>query len=388
MNRLVIVADLGLASPNVATCNGVVVGSVSGRQPQQVPSSLHCVLRLRGGASSSSSSDGEFDCDRPVDNPYLDFYEAAGSGLGDDQRMLNDRRGVVTHSLSAGVPAREEGWRSSIFDHVREQEALFRSITQGRDQVPVPQPPVVQGPREDVQVRLTPHISGGTGDQKFVSRIFGPSPETPGKVLRHMVVQTDPPPEPVLRKPHNIKQKRRNRLVRERYDPLGSFPCVGGHSPWMSSWWWDVRVDAHGADTRDVACGPSLDVSWVDPNIVVEEPIVRSPVVSSVSSSAVLPVVDVPVARPVVLCWLGSDVPVAGGAHGFVSRRSTPVVTNHPVVDFALGCDPVACGQRGLPGQLDGVLVRSYGFPDESRSLLSPHTPLYISMWGEYMTIT
>ena len=57
LNRQVTAVDLGLVSSNVAIHNGSVVGSVSGRQPQQLPSSLHCVLQLRGGASSSSSSD-------------------------------------------------------------------------------------------------------------------------------------------------------------------------------------------------------------------------------------------------------------------------------------------------------------------------------------------
>ena len=53
-NRRVIVVDLGLTGSCVIIASGSVVGSqVSGRQPQQLPSSLHCVLRLRGGASTS-----------------------------------------------------------------------------------------------------------------------------------------------------------------------------------------------------------------------------------------------------------------------------------------------------------------------------------------------
>ena len=57
LDRRVNIVDLGLVGFHVATDGGSVVGSVSGRQPQQLPSSLHCVLRLPGGASSTSSSD-------------------------------------------------------------------------------------------------------------------------------------------------------------------------------------------------------------------------------------------------------------------------------------------------------------------------------------------
>ena len=150
LNRQVIVVDLGLVSSCVATHSGSVVGSVSGRQPQQLPSSLHCVLRLRGGGSgafsSSISSDdgllGSFDASRSFDLGN----GAVGSGLGDDQRMLNDGRGGTTRRVSAGVPAREEERRNRVFDHVVEQEALFRSITQGRDRMPFSQPSVVEGP--------------------------------------------------------------------------------------------------------------------------------------------------------------------------------------------------------------------------------------------------
>ena len=77
------------------------------------------------------------------------------------------------------------------------------------------------------------------------------------------------------------------------------------------------------------------------------------------------------------MSWLGSDVPVAGGARSSVSRRSTPVETNHLVVDLALGSGPDACGQRGPFGQLDDVLVWFYVFLGKDRPLLPPHTHLY-----------
>ena len=98
-----------------------MVGSVFGRQPQQVPSSLHCVLRLRGGVSSSSSSDDgaatTFGHDGRVDGVLPDFYDAAvGSGFGDDQRTLNGSCSSAAREVSADVPAREEGYESRVVE--------------------------------------------------------------------------------------------------------------------------------------------------------------------------------------------------------------------------------------------------------------------------------
>ena len=92
-----------------------MVGSVFGRQPQQLQSSLHCVLRLRGGASSSSSSDEDIGRDGRVDSLLPDFYEAAGSGSGNDRGVLNDNHCGAAQVLLAGVLAREEGRRSRMF---------------------------------------------------------------------------------------------------------------------------------------------------------------------------------------------------------------------------------------------------------------------------------
>ena len=146
------------------------------------------------------------------------------------------------------------------FDHAVEQEALFRSILSNRNWIRAHQPSVVEGPghaRVEVLVRLTPLDFGlGPRDQGFGSRICFPPFEIPRDVssssglgdlhdvakgqdgnldrskrwrwsnarvaprsglgvprpeVRHMVVQTDPPPEPTYKKPHNIKQERRNR---------------------------------------------------------------------------------------------------------------------------------------------------------------------------------
>ena len=257
-----------------------MVGSVSGRQPLQLPSSLHCVLRLRAGASSSSDEDeattfGHLGNGR-VGGLLPDFYEAAGSGFGNDRRTLNGDRGSTARGESAGVLAREEGRGSRIFDHIVEQDAFFRTIGLGRDRgrerMPAPQPSVVEGPGGEVLGRFTPLDFGpGFGDQGFGSRTFPPPPVAPRDVssssglgdphdvakgqggnpdrstipgeqkwrwsnvrvaprtgfgvprpeVRHMVVQTDPPLQPTLKKPHNIKQHLRNRREREMYDPLG-----------------------------------------------------------------------------------------------------------------------------------------------------------------------
>ena len=145
LNRQVIVVDLGLAGSGVIAHSGSVVGSVSGRQPQQLQSSLHCVLRLRGGASSSTWSDdynvvGEVDVSSASSVDLVN--EAVGSGNGNDRGGLNDGNGCTARLVSAGVPAREEGRRSRVFDHIVEQEGLFASIM-GRNQGPVPQPPIV-----------------------------------------------------------------------------------------------------------------------------------------------------------------------------------------------------------------------------------------------------
>ena len=424
-----------------------MVGSVSGRQPQQLPSSLHCVERLRGGASSSSDEDEAttFGHDGRVDSLLPDFwprrvhpYEAAGSVFGDDREVLDDRRGAAAHVVSAGVLAREEGRRSRIFDHAVEQEALVRSILSNRNRMQVPQPSVVEGPGEYVQVRFTPLVFGpASGDQEFGSRIFLPPPVTPGNVssacssgyprvvdrgrdgnpdpsatlnggalsapsgssrvirrqVRHMVIQTDPPPTP--RKPCNIKRKRRRRLELEAglkssrwfYDPLGTWPGFAGRMPWMHSWS-DASVEAHGLGTREVSCGPSLCVDqlcrpgylWINRSSVQEEP--------AVCSSAVPPAVRSPVVRSVVVFQLVSDVAlVAGGARGSVSCRSTPVKVGPPIVAHALNNVP---GGRGYWNkcrdkysdadrfdEFDDTLVPFYGHRGNGRQLLPPNAPLY-----------
>ena len=166
------------------------------------------------------------------------------------------------------------------------------------------------------------------------------APNTSSRVVRkqvkHMVVQTNPPPKP--RKPCNIKETRRKRLELETgltssrwfYDPLGTWPSFADS---MS----DVSVGEHGPGTREIACGPSLYIDqrgfggylWIDRSVVKDEP--------TVCPSAVPPVVISPVVRPVVVSWEGPGVmPVANGSNGPISCRSNPVEVNHPIVGFAL----------------------------------------------------
>ena len=120
-----------------------------------------------------------------------------------------------------------------------------------------------------------PHVVGknqdGNPDQSVT--LNGGAPNAPSKSsrvtrkqVRHMVVQTDPPPKP--RKPLNLKQKRRRRLELEAgltssrwfYDPLGTWPSLVGPMPWTDSWS-DVSVETHGPGTREVSCGPFLCVN-------------------------------------------------------------------------------------------------------------------------------
>ena len=46
--------------------------------------------------------------------------------------------------------------------------------------------------------------------------------------VRNMLVQAYPPLDPPWKKPHNIKQKRRNRRNREMWDPFGKWPSIEG----------------------------------------------------------------------------------------------------------------------------------------------------------------
>ena len=114
LDRQVIVVDLGLVGPCVIDKVDVgcsVVGQALGRQPPEFPSSLHYVLRLRGGDSTAISlggnSDGDGDVSGAGSGVLLDA--AVGSGSGDDPGVLGDDRGGIVSVASAGVLAKEEG---------------------------------------------------------------------------------------------------------------------------------------------------------------------------------------------------------------------------------------------------------------------------------------
>lgn len=71
--------------------------------------------------------------------------EAVGSGVGNGRRSQYDYGRGAGRRVSAEVPAREEGRRSRIYDHVVEQEGWFESIRLGRNRRQVLQPSIVEG---------------------------------------------------------------------------------------------------------------------------------------------------------------------------------------------------------------------------------------------------
>ena len=115
LNRQVTVVDLGLVSHGVSDevdigCSAV--GQAFGRQPQKLPSSLHYVLRLRGGGSTAASlSGGSVDDDGDVSGAasHVLADETVGSGVCDDQDLLHGGGGDAVRVASAGVIAKEAG---------------------------------------------------------------------------------------------------------------------------------------------------------------------------------------------------------------------------------------------------------------------------------------
>ena len=211
------------------------------------------------------------------------------------------------------------------------------------------------------------------------------------KQVKRMVVQTNPPPELTLKKPHNIKQKRRNRRELEKYDVLGTWPSVDGHMPWMHSWS-DVSVEARGLGTREFACSPSLCLNqrcrpggylWVDRSSAKEELVVSaSAVLPAACSSVALLAVRSSVIRSGFVSWSGPDIAlIVCGTRGSLSCFSIQVEVNHPNVDLALSSVP---GGRGFwnrwsdidpNDEFDDTLVPFYGHP--GRQLLPPNAPMY-----------
>ena len=406
-NRQVTVVDLGLVSSNVATHSGLVVGSVSGRQPQQMPSSLYCVLRLRGGASSSSSSDDgaatHFGHDGRVDSVLPDVYgKAAGSGFGGDQRTLNGSCSSASREVSVDVPAREEGYESRVVEErgphrveyvfssfilyprpgVTRSEARLSSAgggftgaskpsgAPGGAKGPVMKPGAERMLMSDEAIGDPPLVTlrdvlpvvdsdypcvadGGQDGNPCQSTTLTKGIRVVRKQVRHWVVQTDPPPK--VPKPCNIKQKRRrqididegNESSRWFYHPFGKWqrwPLRRMHD------YIDFYVRANGPGFREASCGPPLREDWFRGG-VKEEPPVRS--------SAV---------RSVVVFALGSD--------GMPECNSVEV--GPPSIDGTPRHVSVDHGDWERPkSKFDQILVRSYGHPGNGTPLLPSHAPLY-----------
>ena len=177
------------------------------------------------------------------------------------------------------------------------------------------------------------------------------------------------------------------------HDPLGPWPTSAAGPAWTGQCL-DIFVGEQGLGTRKVACGPFLYMNqrlsegyiWIDSSIVEEELVA--------CSSAVLPVVQSPVVRLVVVSRLGSDTPIASGTRGLESRRSTSVEVNHLVVDFALSSVPG--GRKWVDkkvkghfdvDQFDDTLVRFHGYLDSGAQLFPSITRWYNKWIGRNLDI-
>ena len=183
VNRQVTVVDLGLVSGGTGKVDVdcPVVGQASGRQPQSLPSSLHYVLRFRGGGSTATSLSGDDDDDEGAASgdstcPLAD--EAAGSGIRGNQRLLHDDGGTAVGSSSAGVPAREEGRLSNdgighaypIFDEERRPQPRVEFVY-----FPFVVSPHPDSPRFESVLNLVPPV-----DSKNTSSASGASSSSQG----------------------------------------------------------------------------------------------------------------------------------------------------------------------------------------------------------------
>ena len=123
LDRQVTVVDLGLVGRCVIDKVDVgcsVVGQAPGRQPQELLSNLHYMLRLRVGGSAATSLSGD-----SVDDDgggggagsHLLADGAAGSGACDEQSLLHNGVGDAVSVTPAGVLVKEEGCMSSDVGH-------------------------------------------------------------------------------------------------------------------------------------------------------------------------------------------------------------------------------------------------------------------------------
>ena len=362
LNRQVVVVDLGLVGSRVTIAGRSVVGpQAPGRQPQKLPSSLHCVLRLRGGAgnvfSSSGGSVADGDDVSSAGSVVL-ADEAVGSGVCDDRGILDDDGEDAVSVASAGVPANEEGGiGSGSVGHVY--------------------PIFVEGYR---------HPRGDFAFSPFDTR---PCPNGP----EFRTILYDAPPL-IPRDVSSASSVRSSSVVdggqcgnRGRSATLngGVLSAPRGN-----------RVDAGGVK-EELAVRSSVARSLAVRSSAARSSVARSSVVPSPVSRRV-PVVNDLHGAPIAMRMLGrqwvTPGPISHGRSAWytlsvrrpvvLSRSSSlevgpPSVGNAPESVSVDGDDRLLClGVVDLIKlQFDDVLVQSYGYPGNGGQLLPCCTPLF-----------
>lgn len=145
LHRQVTIVYLGLANFGKVGGGCLVVGLASGRQPQEIPNSCHCVLRLRGGGNAivnlDSGDEGDDEDDSGDAHSGIEMSPcnrdgcrlcgercaghgsclgigAVGIGVCDDRNSFDDGGGGEVNVASARVLANEEGCMNDGVGHV------------------------------------------------------------------------------------------------------------------------------------------------------------------------------------------------------------------------------------------------------------------------------
>lgn len=369
LNRQVAIVDLGLAGSSAAIDNGYVVGSVSGRQPQQLPSSSHCVLRLRGGASARSSDDRIVGGDDV--SSVGSVNEAVGSGIRGGRSWL-DAFGEAVERVSAGVLAREEGSRCRAFGHFNKQEEWFRDLGLGRDRVPVSQFPFVEDqgrPHSVVQVRCTPHVFGPCSEgPRFRARLFDPPivPKDASSASSSSCLRV-------------FGEGRDGNLDQSAISKSGARNAPGGE-----------KVDVGNAEEE-----PAVLPRWARPFVVPSStpPSLASWKGCRDGTQIELRMVGRDWVRPGPISYEFSGRCKRHIRHPVLSRSLSlevgpPSVGNIPRSASVGEGDEVHIGRLQFPGlgelvdQFDDILVRFYGYPNHGRQLFPSYTFLYNKFVG------
>ena len=360
-----------------------------------------------------------------MDSDLFDFYEAVGSGFGNDRGNLSDDRGKATHEgfgppprftevskpigapvgeessvigarlgWPAGVLAREEDYRSRVAEeHVphrvdRIYSPLFvyprPEVTWSR--IRFPSPPRV-APRNVSSASSSgyPRVDGNGQDENLDRSVdwefsnvviaartgFGVyRPE-----VRNMLIQTKPFLDPPYKKPHNIEQKRRNRKERELWDPYGKWSSIEGCFPWMR-YHFDVEVQMYGPGYCEVACGPSLCINqksyvgWKSYILEEHDKRCRQEQACNVKEGFVVRSFAVPF---VVVSALGPDeVHLVDGVRGSAVGRSASMEVNPPSVGHT---------SKNVAVSRNDTLVRSRG-PIDCPQIVSRHEFHYNKLIG------